>query len=114
MRIGHQGRAPGEGGSFYKMDACFQKWLRRASTASPPGQADRTGREESLLFICLSWLLSGVPPSFTFTGHLFSCFHVYAFLSPVLSASLLLFLFLLSDCLFYFLLIFLSHLESPE
>ena len=48
------------------------------------------GRKESLLFICLSQLLGGVPPSFTFTGHLFSCFHIYAFLSPVLSASLLL------------------------
>ena len=101
--------------SSYKMDTCFHKWLRRPFTASPPGRADWTGRKESLLFICLSQLLGGIPPSFTFTGPLFSCFHIYAFLSPVLSASLLLSSF--SDYLIAFSIsfwFFFSHLESPE
>ena len=112
LRRFHEDRMPRESSrwgveSSYKMDTCFHKWLRRPFTASPPGRAGWTGRKESLLFICLSQLLGGVPPSFTFTGHLFSCFHIYAFLSPVLCFPPPLFIFWLSDCLFYFLLIFL-------
>lgn len=95
------------------MDTCFHKWLRRPFTASPPGRAGWTGRKESLLFICLSQLLGGVP-SFTFTGHLFSCFHIYAFLSPVLCFPPPLFI---SDYLIAFSIsfwFFFSHLESPR
>lgn len=116
----YPGRVPQWGiASFYKTGTCFQKWVSRpftASSSSPSScktSADWMGGKESLLFICLSRLLSEVQPSFTFTGCLISCFHIEAFLSPLPSPRPL-FCLSLSVALSISFWFFLSCFKSPE
>ena len=111
LRKFHEDRMPRWGSrwgveSFYKMDTCFLKWLRRPFTASRPSWLDGQEREPSVyLPFSITWW--GSPKFHIYWTFVFLFSHLRISFSCSLCFPPPLFIFLLSDCLFYFLLIFL-------